>query len=139
MRRDRIQWLFHQARSSTICAPQPKMAAGLVTVQSGGSRVGARGRRLRCGKVLRRVREAPQAGWQDGPLLYGGWTNRKAAYRPVRDETAAALIVAEAPHESAPADFAHLTAAIAADLAELRSADTAVAVLTRAAPRISSG
>ena len=66
--------------------------------------------------------------------------NWQSGLSAVRDKTAAALTVAEAPHESAPADFAHLTAAIAADLAELWSADPAdPAVLTGAASRFSSG
>lgn len=45
------------------------------------------------------------------------WTNRQSGLSAVRDQTAAALIVAEALHESAPADIAALTSAIAAELA----------------------
>jgi DNA/RNA-binding domain of Phe-tRNA-synthetase-like protein len=67
------------------------------------------------------------------------WTNRQSGLSAVRDETAAALIVAEALHGSAAADIAELTAALAADLAQLWPADPAVAVLTRAAPRFRFG
>lgn len=44
------------------------------------------------------------------------WTNRQSGYSAVRDETTAALIVAEALHGSAPADVQRLTAAIADEL-----------------------
>jgi DNA/RNA-binding domain of Phe-tRNA-synthetase-like protein len=63
------------------------------------------------------------------------WTNRQSGLSAVRDETAATLIVAEALHDSASADIAELTAAIAGDLKELWPAAPAAAVLTRAAPR----
>jgi DNA/RNA-binding domain of Phe-tRNA-synthetase-like protein len=63
------------------------------------------------------------------------WTNRQSGLSAVRDETTATLIVAEALHGSASADIAELTAAIAGELTGAWSADPAVAVLTRAAPR----
>jgi len=68
-----------------------------------------------------------------------GGTSRQSGLPAVRDEPAAALIVAEALPESAPADIADLTAAIAADLTEVWPAGPAVAILTHAAPRFSSG
>ena len=67
------------------------------------------------------------------------WTNRQSGLSAVRKETTATLIVAEALHPSAAADITELTAAIAGELAEVWSADPAVAMLTEAAPRFTFG
>ncbi|MBV9382282.1 MAG: hypothetical protein JOY82_20505 [Streptosporangiaceae bacterium] len=63
------------------------------------------------------------------------WTSRQSGLSAVRDRTTATLIVAEALHGPAAAGIAELTAAIAGELAEVWSADPAVAVLTSQAPR----
>jgi hypothetical protein len=60
-------------------------------------------------------------------------------HRGVRDSTTGALIVAEAMHESAPADVPHLTAAIADELNAIFSATPTVTVLSQAAPRFTFG
>jgi DNA/RNA-binding domain of Phe-tRNA-synthetase-like protein len=57
----------------------------------------------------------------------------------MRDETAAALIVAEALHDSAMADISDLTSAIATELTATWSAAPPVAVLTRDAPCFTFG
>jgi DNA/RNA-binding domain of Phe-tRNA-synthetase-like protein len=44
------------------------------------------------------------------------WTNRQSAYSAVRNETTAVLIVAEAMHDSAPADIPRLTTAVTDEL-----------------------
>jgi len=62
------------------------------------------------------------------------WTNRQSGWSAVRDETTAALIVAEAMHDSAASDVAELTAAVAAGLAAVWSVTPAVAVLTPSSP-----
>jgi DNA/RNA-binding domain of Phe-tRNA-synthetase-like protein len=67
------------------------------------------------------------------------WTNRQSGLSAVGKETTATLIVAEALHATAAGDIAELTAAIARELAEVWSADPAVAVLTAAAPRFTFG
>ena len=43
------------------------------------------------------------------------WTNRQSGRSAVRDTTSTALIVAEALHDSAPADVPDLIAALAAE------------------------
>src|SRR5215468_6592055 len=67
------------------------------------------------------------------------WTNRQSGRSAVRDSTTGALIVAEAMHESAPADVPHLTAAIADGLKASWSATPTVTVLSQAAPRFTFG
>lgn len=62
------------------------------------------------------------------------WTNRQSGLSAVTDQTAAALIVAEALHESASSDISQLTSAIAAELKTTWSVAPPVAVLTRTAP-----
>lgn len=62
------------------------------------------------------------------------WTNRQSALSAVRSTTTAALIVAEALHDSAPKDVPDLLSALAAELAIVWSAEPAVAVLTATAP-----
>jgi len=63
------------------------------------------------------------------------WTNRQSGLSAVRDSTTAALIVAEAMHESASVDVRSLTAAIAEELNAIWSASPAVTVLSDSAPR----
>ncbi|HXC82220.1 MAG TPA: phenylalanine--tRNA ligase beta subunit-related protein [Trebonia sp.] len=67
------------------------------------------------------------------------WTNRQSGLSAMRDETAAALIVAEALHDSASADIGELTSAIAAELTATWSITAPVAVLTRDAPCFTFG
>jgi DNA/RNA-binding domain of Phe-tRNA-synthetase-like protein len=67
------------------------------------------------------------------------WTNRQSGLSAVRDQTAAALIVAEALHDSAMADITELTSAIAAELTETGPGAPSVAVLTRTAPSFTFG
>ena len=63
------------------------------------------------------------------------WTNRQSGRSAVRDQTASALIVAEALHDSASADIRELTSAIAAEVTATWSVTSPVAVLTTDAPR----
>jgi DNA/RNA-binding domain of Phe-tRNA-synthetase-like protein len=63
------------------------------------------------------------------------WTNRQSAYSAVRDETSAVLVVAEALHESAPADVGRLTDALASEIQSIWSTTPEVAILTASAPR----
>lgn len=63
------------------------------------------------------------------------WSNRQSGLSAVRPGTSAALIVAEALHETAPSDMRDLTTALAGELAAIWSVAADAAVLTRAAPR----
>lgn len=63
------------------------------------------------------------------------WTNRQSGRSAVREETTDVLIVAEAMHDTGPADIARLIAALAAELNAVWSARPATALLTPAAPR----
>jgi DNA/RNA-binding domain of Phe-tRNA-synthetase-like protein len=67
------------------------------------------------------------------------WTNRQSGLSAVRDSTAAALIVAEALHESAPSDVSELIAALAAELQAIWSVTPSHAVLTAVSPRFTFG
>ena len=67
------------------------------------------------------------------------WTNRQSGQSAVRDSTTAALIVAEALHDSAAADVSELMAAVTAEVAAFWCAPSPDAVLTRAAPRFTFG
>jgi len=67
------------------------------------------------------------------------WTNRQSGRSAVRDSTAAALIVAEALHDRAPADIPALTAALAAELEAAWSVTPSGAVLTASAPGFTFG
>ena len=67
------------------------------------------------------------------------WTNRQSGLSAVRDQTAAALIVAEALHDSAMADIPELTSAIATELTATWSVTPQVAVLTQSAPCFAFG
>jgi DNA/RNA-binding domain of Phe-tRNA-synthetase-like protein len=62
------------------------------------------------------------------------WTNRQSGWSAMQDSTAAALIVAEAMHDSAPADVRELTATLAGELAAAWSVAPQAAVLTASAP-----
>jgi DNA/RNA-binding domain of Phe-tRNA-synthetase-like protein len=63
------------------------------------------------------------------------WSNRQSGKSAVRDSTTAALIVAEAMHDSASADVPALTAALAEELAAVWPAPPAPVVLTPGSPR----
>ena len=63
------------------------------------------------------------------------WSNRQSGQSAVRDSTTAALIVAEAMHDSASADVPALTAALAEELAAVWPAPSAPVVLTPGWPR----
>ena len=63
------------------------------------------------------------------------WTNRQSGRSAVRDTTSAALIVAEALHDSAPDDIPELVTALAAGLHATWSAPPQTAILTAASPR----
>jgi DNA/RNA-binding domain of Phe-tRNA-synthetase-like protein len=63
------------------------------------------------------------------------WTNRQSGSSAVRVETASALIVAEALHESARADVERLVATLAGELAAVWDAAPQTALLTSASPR----
>jgi DNA/RNA-binding domain of Phe-tRNA-synthetase-like protein len=67
------------------------------------------------------------------------WTNRQSGWSAMRDSTGAALIVAEALHESAPADVRKLTEDLASELEAAWSVTPAVAVLTPSSPRLRFG
>jgi DNA/RNA-binding domain of Phe-tRNA-synthetase-like protein len=67
------------------------------------------------------------------------WTNRQSGLSAVRDSTGAALIVAEALHDSAAADVADLVGAITGELEAVWSMTPATAILTRSSPRFSFG
>ena len=62
------------------------------------------------------------------------WTNRQSGRSAVRDSTATALIVAEALHDQAPHDIAHLAAALAAELRSLWPVTPVTQILTAASP-----
>jgi DNA/RNA-binding domain of Phe-tRNA-synthetase-like protein len=66
------------------------------------------------------------------------WTNRQSGLSAVRDSTAAALIVAEALHDSAPADIAELVATLTTELRATWSLTPQTATLTAAAPRFTA-
>jgi DNA/RNA-binding domain of Phe-tRNA-synthetase-like protein len=63
------------------------------------------------------------------------WTNRQSGLSAVRDTTGTVLVVAEALHESAPADIPKLVAALADGLTAGWSTAPVTAVLTASAPR----
>jgi DNA/RNA-binding domain of Phe-tRNA-synthetase-like protein len=62
------------------------------------------------------------------------WTNRQSGWSAVRDSTAAALIVAEAMHDSAASDVPELLAAVAGELDAVWSVTPQAAVLSPDAP-----
>jgi DNA/RNA-binding domain of Phe-tRNA-synthetase-like protein len=63
------------------------------------------------------------------------WTNRQSALSAVRDTTSSVLIVAEALHESAPADIERLVATIAEEIATIWLVAPKTAILTRSTPQ----
>jgi len=63
------------------------------------------------------------------------WTNRQSGRSAVRDSTTRALIVAEALHDSAPADIAELAVALTAEIQAAWSVTPQTAILTAASPR----
>jgi DNA/RNA-binding domain of Phe-tRNA-synthetase-like protein len=63
------------------------------------------------------------------------WTNRQSGRSAVRAPTRAALIVAEAMHDSAPSDVPELIAAVVAELTAIWSIAPVAAVLSQSAPR----
>ncbi|MGH3914487.1 MAG: B3/B4 domain-containing protein [Pseudonocardiaceae bacterium] len=63
------------------------------------------------------------------------WTNRQSAYSAARDTTSTVLIVAEALHDSAPADVRDLTSTIADELNTIWTVKSHQAQLSRSAPR----
>jgi len=67
------------------------------------------------------------------------WTNRQSGWSAVQDSTAAALIVAEAMHDSAPADVRQLTQAVAGELEAVWSVTPELAVLSPSSPRFTFG
>lgn len=66
------------------------------------------------------------------------WTHRQSAASTVRPETASALIVAEAMHETGHADVARLVDTLAAELTDMWRPPAATALLTSGAPEFSS-
>jgi DNA/RNA-binding domain of Phe-tRNA-synthetase-like protein len=63
------------------------------------------------------------------------WTNRQSGLSAVQASTSAALIVAEAMHESASADVPDLIAAVAESLSAAWSITPVTAMLSQSAPR----
>ena len=63
------------------------------------------------------------------------WTNRQSGLSAVQAPTAAALIVAEAMHDSASKDVPELIAAVARELATVWSITPVTAVLSQSTPR----
>jgi DNA/RNA-binding domain of Phe-tRNA-synthetase-like protein len=63
------------------------------------------------------------------------WTNRQSGHSAVRGETTAVLIVAEAMHDSAPADVQELTVAIADELKAVWSVAPEIRILDQSSPR----
>jgi DNA/RNA-binding domain of Phe-tRNA-synthetase-like protein len=63
------------------------------------------------------------------------WTNRQSLYSAVSDTTAAVLIVTEAMHDTASADVARLTAAIADTLTSIWSVTPKHTILSETSPR----
>ena len=67
------------------------------------------------------------------------WTNRQSGWSAVADTTTAALIVAEAMHDSAASDVRELTAAVAGELEAVWSVTPARSVLSPSSPRFTFG
>jgi DNA/RNA-binding domain of Phe-tRNA-synthetase-like protein len=64
------------------------------------------------------------------------WTNRQSGRSAVRESTSRVLIVAEAMHESAPADVERLTAAVAGELSAIWTVSPKHALLNPYSPRL---
>jgi DNA/RNA-binding domain of Phe-tRNA-synthetase-like protein len=67
------------------------------------------------------------------------WTNRQSGWSAMRDSTTAALIVAEAMHDSAASDVRELIAAVAGELEAVWSVTPALSVLSPSSPRFTFG
>ena len=67
------------------------------------------------------------------------WTNRQSGWSAMQDSTTAALIVAEAMHDSAASDVRELTAAVAGALEAVWSVTPELAVLSPSSPRFTFG
>jgi DNA/RNA-binding domain of Phe-tRNA-synthetase-like protein len=67
------------------------------------------------------------------------WTNRQSGLSAVQAPMTAALIVAEAMHDSASSDLPELIAAIAGELAAVWAITPVATVLSRSAPRFTFG
>ena len=67
------------------------------------------------------------------------WTNRQTARSAVRAETTGVLIVAEALHETGPADIQNLVETLGDELATVSPRKPASGVLSRDAPRFEFG
>jgi len=67
------------------------------------------------------------------------WTNRQSGWSAMQDSTTAALIVAEAMHDSAASDVRELTAAVAGELEAVWSVTPARSVLSPSSPRFTFG
>lgn len=67
------------------------------------------------------------------------WTNRQSGLSAVQNSTTAALIVAEAMHDSASSDMRELTAAVADELDATWSAKPTVMVLSQSSPSFTLG
>jgi DNA/RNA-binding domain of Phe-tRNA-synthetase-like protein len=76
---------------------------------------------------------------QAGQVHARRWTNRQSGLSAVQAPTAAALIVAEAMHDSAASDVPELVAAIAGELAAVWSSTPVAAVLSQSSPRFTFG
>jgi DNA/RNA-binding domain of Phe-tRNA-synthetase-like protein len=63
------------------------------------------------------------------------WTNRQSGHSAVRKETSRVLIVAEAPHDSAPTDVDQLRATLVDDLTAVWSGTPNSAILTASSRR----
>ena len=63
------------------------------------------------------------------------WTNRQSGYSAVRDSTTNVLIVAEALHDTAPADIERLVTTLADELTSVWSITPSTAVLSESSPR----
>ena len=63
------------------------------------------------------------------------WTNRQSGHSAIRETTTDVLIVAEAMHDSAPADIERLVTTIAEELSAVWSVTPRTAILTASSPR----
>ena len=72
---------------------------------------------------------------QAGQVHARRWTNRQSGRSAVRASTTAALIVAEAMHDSASSDVPRLIAALAEELTAIWSITPAATVLSQSSPR----
>jgi DNA/RNA-binding domain of Phe-tRNA-synthetase-like protein len=63
------------------------------------------------------------------------WTNRQSGYSAAREDTTDVLIVAEAMHDSAPADVEALVAEIAGELHDIWLVTPTSGLLSRSSPR----